>query len=91
MKKIIHFQIPTDDDGNIKVTYEEVGNAYKMIIKALPRYYKVIFSPYKMTTSGNNKLIFDRDGFHDARLEEKFDELIKDGLEKDGYIVELIK
>lgn len=80
-----------NDKGDLAIPCSEVSNTYKNIVKALPKYYKVIFTPYKMTTSANNKLIFDRDGFHDARLEKSFDKYIKIELEKDGYIVELIK
>jgi hypothetical protein len=90
MKKILHFQVPVDEEGIPTIPAQDVGIFNEYITKTLLRYYKVIFTPFKITTN-NTKVIFDTNRCNNTILIKQFDKYIKDTLEREGYIVELIK
>jgi hypothetical protein len=91
MKKIIHFQIPVDEKGEIAVSARSAEQFVKYLHKKLPKYYKIICTPFEMESTGN-VLRFNSANIKNSDLWIKhFDEKIKDTLEKDGYLVQLIK
>ncbi|WP_287822828.1 hypothetical protein [Clostridium sp.] len=93
MKKIIHFKLPVDNHGEIKVTCQIANNFYKSIKRVLPKYYLPIITPFDVKIQG--KIVkFDIQTFDKYNKDIETDKIIKhikDTIKKEGFEVEIIK
>ena len=86
----MHLQIPISEDGRPLIDYNSIMNSTKKLQKQLPRYYKIIVSPFNITT--NKKTItIDTNNVDKLHFDPKIIDYIKDMIEKEGYIVKVIK
>jgi hypothetical protein len=89
-KKILHFQIPIDKYGSTLTSAETIIFTLNKIEKIIPKYYKVIASPFKITID-KKTITIDTSNLKDISNEKEWLELITNMIEKEGYIVKLIK
>jgi hypothetical protein len=54
MKKVLHFKIPTDNDGNLLVSLDCIEQFAKYVAKHLSDEYKIFFSPFSMQMLDSN-------------------------------------
>ena len=88
-KKIIHFQMPLREDGQPVMAMVEATNYINYLKKVLPKYYLVLCSPFKVNVDGDT-VKFDIKGLED-KMPPKLITVIKGMVEKEGFIVEIIK
>ena len=88
-KKIIHFQVPMDEDGQPVMTIEDMGNFVGNVRKVLPKDYLVLCSPLKVSIDGDT-VKFDIRELED-KIPSEMIELIKNTVKKEGLIAEVIK
>ena len=89
MKKIIHFKIPTNDSGHCLIDNRTLGEFNKYLKKVLPKYYFPIFTPFEVSIK-NNKIAFDTTSLQ-GKISKENIEYIRNKIEKQGYLVEIIK
>lgn len=89
-KKILHFQIPINEYGGTLMPAESINMLVKQNQKILPKYYKVIASPFKITINKKTVTI-NKSNLKNINNEKEWIELMTNIIEKEGYIVKLIK
>ena len=89
-KKILHFQIPIDKYGSTLISAETINFSLDKIEKILPRYYKVIASPFEITID-KKTITIDTSNLKDISNNEEWVKLITNMIEKEGHTVKLIK
>lgn len=88
-KKILHFQIPTNNYG-ITISTQEIASFVRLTQKILPKYYKVIASPFEITID-KKTITIDKSNLKDISDKKEWIELMTNMIEKEGYTVKLIK
>lgn len=90
MKNILHIQIPIDSKGHPIIGASEAWSITKKLKKQLPKYYKVIATPFNIQTNKKTVII---DGSKVPDLIENDDLVsqITNMIENEGYVVKVIK
>lgn len=90
MKKIIHFQIPLNEDGCCQISRDQIDNFFECLKKILPKYYEVLITPFKINVIGGKNVQFDtsvlKNKISDTDLKN-----LTDVIEKEGFIVTIVK
>lgn len=90
MKNIMHLQIPIDKNGKPLMPWDSVIDSINSLKEQLPKYYKVIASPFNIIT--NKKTItIDTTNVNNMIHNQEIIDKLKDMIEYEGYIVKVIK
>lgn len=91
IKKLIHFQIPTNDKGELKDSLNNIVKFHKQVEEMISKDYMILFSPFKVDIDNNIVHIKINEKLNN-RIKESFYRLIKKKIEQEGYeiIVEKI-
>ena len=89
MKKIIHFKMPTNENGHCLINNRTIGEFNKYLKKVLPKYYFPIFTPFEVSIK-NNKIVFDTTSLQ-GKVPSESIKYIRNKIEKEGHLVEIIK
>lgn len=90
IKQLIHFQIPTNDKGELKDSLNNIVKFHKQVEEMISRNYIVLFSPFIVE--------IDEDIVHirvykklNNRIKKSFYRLIKKKIEQEGYKIMIEK
>lgn len=75
IKKLIHFQIPTNDKGELKDSLSNIVKFHQQVKEMISKDYVILFSPFEV----------DIDEKLNNRIKKSFYKLIKQKIEKEGY------
>ena len=90
-KKILHFQIPINNNDKYPlVRLYEVNLILTQAKRMLPRYYKIIASPFDISIN-KKVVIINKNNAKNLLNNEKWLNFIINKVEAEGYTVKLIK
>ncbi len=84
IKQLIHFQIPTNDKGELKDSLNNIVKFHKQAKEMISDDYLILFSPFKVDINENIVHIKIDKKLND-RIKKSFYKLIKQKIEKEGY------
>lgn len=84
IKKLIHFQIPTNDKGELKDSLSNIVKFHQQVKEMISKDYVILFSPFEVDID-ENIVHIKIDEKLNNRIKKSFYKLIKQKIEKEGY------